>query len=84
MSKPTTIHDTRYNELLLKYNTLAAENARLRQALVEAAYALEVLHNLPIERDENGHAFKRISCRSVTDMGGNLGAAAGAALHALK
>jgi len=39
---------------------------------VELLTALTVLNNLPIEHDENGHAFKRIDCRSILGHGAEL------------
>lgn len=35
----------------------------------EAKDLIEAIHALPIEHDNQGHAFKRIPCRSMNDLG---------------
>lgn len=35
----------------------------------EARQLIDAIHALPIEHDSFGHAFKRINCRSMDDMG---------------
>lgn len=61
-------------------NAAIAEAAgRLRERFViedrfiEARECLQAIHALPIEHDEKGHAFKRIRCRSMDDMGAWVG-----------
>jgi len=44
-------------------------NEERADRFIEARECLEAIHALPIEHDERGHAFKRIECRSLNDMG---------------
>lgn len=38
-------------------------------AIQEARELIKAIQSLPIEHDEKGHAFKRIPCRSMNDLG---------------
>jgi len=34
---------------------------------------IQAVHDLPVEHDEHGHAFKRVKCRSLMDLGAIIG-----------
>ncbi len=52
---------------------LKADNARLQAERDMFLDTLKQVHEIPIETDSSGHAFKRVKCRSLLELGAQIG-----------
>lgn len=52
---------------------ISAGDAKLIAVSPEMYGILKAIHDLPILHDENGHAYKKVGCRSIFGTGATIG-----------
>ncbi len=62
----------RWDERAVAFTALQIENERLRTERTLCLDTLRQVDEIPLELDEKGHAFKRIKCRSIFDLGAQI------------